>query len=122
VAIGCLALLALILGLPLTYLYEGTRTFGYLGGPAGLSGVLVYLTVNIAVIRAFRTEFRQEFRLWRHLVIPAAATLLLFALRGILRPPCLHTDGSTALHGPRMALPRLHRRRIPAYLATPQPS
>jgi hypothetical protein len=44
--------------------------------------------VNIAVIRAFRTEFREEFRLWRHLVIPAVATLLLlFPLWGILRPP-----------------------------------
>jgi hypothetical protein len=39
--------------------------------------VLVYLAVNIAVIRAFRTEFREEFRFWRHLVIPAMATLLL---------------------------------------------
>jgi amino acid transporter len=47
--------------------------------------VLVYLTVNIAVIRAFRTEFREEFRLWRHPVIPAVATLLL--LLGILRTP-----------------------------------
>jgi hypothetical protein len=35
--------------------------------------VLVYLAVNIAVIRAFRTEFRDQFRLWRHLLIPAAA-------------------------------------------------
>jgi amino acid transporter len=88
VAIGCLALLTLMLGLSLTYLYGGARTFGYLGGAGGLSVVLVYLTVNIAVIRAFRTEFREEFRLWRHLVIPAAATLLLlFPLWGILRPP-----------------------------------
>jgi hypothetical protein len=40
---------------------RGARTFGYLGGAAGLSVVLVYLAVNIAVIRAFRTEFREEF-------------------------------------------------------------
>jgi amino acid transporter len=49
--------------------------------------VLIYLAVNIAVIRAFRTEFRDEFRLWRHLLIPAAASLVfLFPLWGILFP------------------------------------
>jgi hypothetical protein len=43
--------------------------------------------VNLAVIRAFRTEFRTEFRLWRHLVIPATAALLfLFPLWGIIHP------------------------------------
>jgi hypothetical protein len=49
--------------------------------------VLIYLAVNIAAIRAFRTEFRDQFRLWRHLLIPAcAAVLLLFPLWGILHP------------------------------------
>ena len=49
--------------------------------------MLVYLAVNVAVIRAFRTEFRDQFRLWRHLLLPAAATvLLLFPLWGILHP------------------------------------
>jgi amino acid transporter len=49
--------------------------------------VLVYLAVNIAAIRAFRTEFRAEFRLWRHLLVPATATVLLvFPLWGILHP------------------------------------
>jgi hypothetical protein len=43
--------------------------------------------VNIAAIRAFRTEFRDEFRLGRHLLVPAtAAVLLLFPLWGILHP------------------------------------
>jgi amino acid transporter len=86
-AIGCLAMLTLLLGLPLTYAYGGARTFGYLAGAAGLSVVLVYLAVNLAVIRAFRTEFRDEFRLWRHLLIPAtAAVIFLFPLWGILHP------------------------------------
>jgi len=87
VAIGCLAVLALMLGLPLTAAYGGTRTFGYLGGAAGLAVVLVYTAVNVAVIRAFRTEFRDEFTIWRHLLIPAAAILVfLFPLWGILFP------------------------------------
>jgi amino acid transporter len=88
VAIGCLAALTLLLGLPLTYAYGGGRASGYLLAAAGLAVVLVYLTGNIAVIRAFRTEFRDEFSFWRHLLIPATATVIfLFPLWGIIRPP-----------------------------------
>jgi len=87
VSIGCVAVLALMLGLPLTYADGGARTFGYLAGAGGLSIVLIYLAVNIAAIRAFRTEFRDQFRLWRHLLVPAtAAVLFLFPLWGILHP------------------------------------
>ena len=87
VSIGCVAVLALALGLPLTYADGGARTFGYLAGAGGLSIVLIYLAVNIAAIRAFRTEFRDQFRLWRHLLVPAtAAVLFLFPLWGILHP------------------------------------
>ncbi|HEY2276826.1 MAG TPA: APC family permease [Streptosporangiaceae bacterium] len=88
VAIGCTAVLTLLLGLPLTYAYGGARTFGYLAGIAGLAVVLIYMAVNLAVIRAFRTEFRDQFRLGRHLLIPATATaLFLFPLWGIVHPP-----------------------------------
>ncbi len=87
VAIGGVAGLTLALGLPLTYAVGGARTFGYLAGAAGLSLVLIYLAVNLAVIRAFRTEFRDEFRPGRHLIVPAvAAALFLFPLWGILHP------------------------------------
>jgi len=84
VAIGCFAVLTLALGLPLTYAYGGARAFGYLASAGGLAVVLVYL----AVIRAFRTEFRDQFRLVRHLLIPAAAVVVfLFPLWGTIRPP-----------------------------------
>jgi amino acid transporter len=86
-AIGCVTLVALMLGLPLTYAYGGARTFGYLAGAGGLSVVLIYLAVNLSAIRAFRTGFRDEFRFWRHLIIPAAAVaFFLFPLWGILHP------------------------------------
>jgi amino acid transporter len=86
-AIGCLAAITLLIGLPLTYVYGGVPTFGYLAGIGGLPVVLIYFTVNIAVIRAFRTEFRDEFRLGPHLLIPAAASVVfLFPLWGILFP------------------------------------
>ena len=86
-AIGCLAAITLLIGLPLTYVYGGVPTFGYLAGIGGLPVVLIYFTVNIAVIRAFRTEFRDEFRPVPHLLIPAAASVVfLFPLWGILFP------------------------------------
>ncbi len=88
VAIGCLAALTALLGLPMSYAYGGERAFGYLFGSGSLTVVLVYLAGNIAVIRAFRTEFRDEFSPWRHLLIPAvAAMFFLFPLWGILHPP-----------------------------------
>jgi hypothetical protein len=56
-------------------------------GAGGLSIVLIYLAVNVAAIRAFRAEFRDEFRLGRHLLVPAtAAVLFLFPLWGVLHP------------------------------------
>jgi len=80
--------ITLLLGLPLTYAYGGAHAFEYLAGAGGLAVVLVYLAGNIAVIHAFRTEFRDEFSFWRHLVIPAtAAVSFLFPRWGILRPP-----------------------------------
>ena len=83
VAIACVTVLALVLGLPLTYANGGSRTFGYLAGAAGLSVVLIYLAVNISAIRAFRTRFRAEFKVGRHLVVPAAAAVFfLFPLWG----------------------------------------
>ena len=87
VSIACVAAFALVLGLPLTYRYGGARTFSYIAGAGGLSVVLVYLAVNIAVIGAFRAEFRDEFSPWRHLIVPAVAIVLfLFPLWGILHP------------------------------------
>ena len=78
-AIGCVAALALLLGLPLTYLTGGALAFSYLAGAGGLAVVLVYLALNVGTIRAFRGEFRAEFRpgrtrrcpRWRSLRSPA---------------------------------------------------
>ena len=52
-----------------------------------LTGLGFAIAVVNAAIRAFRTEFRDQFRLWRHLLVPAtAAVLFLFPLWGILHP------------------------------------
>jgi hypothetical protein len=76
--------------------------------------VLIYLAVNIAVIRAFRTEFRDEFRPVPHLLIPAAASVVfLFPLWGHPVPGCLHAREPAALHFSRLAPDRRHCRRYP---------
>jgi len=65
---------------------------------------VVYLAGNIAVIRAFRTEFRDEFNFWRRLLIPAAAAVIfLFPLWGILRPAAypVRSRGDRDRLGPR---------------------
>ena len=88
VAIGCLTVITLVLGLPLTYAVWRRRRLGVSRSQcAGLAVVLVHLAGNVAVIRAFRTEFRDEFKLGRHLLIPAAGVVIfLFPLWGILHP------------------------------------
>ncbi len=87
VAIAFIAVLTLALGLPMTYTLGGASTAGYLVAAASLAVVLVYFAGNIAVIRAFRTEFRTERRVVRHLLIPAvAAVIFLFPLWGIIDP------------------------------------
>ena len=87
VSIGFVALSTLLIGLPLTARYGGGAAFRYLAGAGGLSVVLIYLAVNVSVIRAFRTEFRADFRFGRHLLFPAtAAVLFLFPLWGIVHP------------------------------------
>jgi amino acid transporter len=87
VAIGCVAVVALLIGLPLMRAYGGIRAFRYLAGSAGLAVILIYLAVNVAVMRAFRTEFRAEYKVVRHLIVPAtAAVLFLFPLWGIVHP------------------------------------
>ena len=55
--------------------------------PARVRRRLTRKAVNVSSIRAFRTTFRDEFRLWRHLLVPATATVFfLFPLWGILHP------------------------------------
>jgi amino acid transporter len=86
-AIGCLTVITLVLGLPLTFAVGAAAASGYLFACAGLAVVLVHLAGNVAVIRAFRTEFRDEFKAGRHLLIPAAGVVIfLFPLWGILHP------------------------------------
>jgi amino acid transporter len=124
VAIGCVAALALIVGLPLTHAYGGVRAFAYLAGAGGLSVVLIYLAVNIAVIRAMRTAFRDEFRVGPHVLLPVAAVVLfLFPLWGILHPRTHNLVARlpfTALAwlGVGLVLAAILRTRRPASFAT----
>jgi hypothetical protein len=81
---------------------------------AGLSVVLIYLAVNVSAVRAFRTEFRDDFRFCRHLLIPATAIVFLLFPSGDPSPARPDFDEPAAVRGAGMALPGRYRRRRPA--------
>ncbi len=58
------------------------------------------------------TEFRGQYRLWRHLLLPGAAAVVLFLFRlcGILHPR-LHAGEPAAFRSAWMAMPWRYRWR-----------
>jgi Amino acid permease len=113
-AIDLIAVLTLALGLPLTVAYGAGSTAGYLIAAGGLAVVRVYFAGNIAVIRAFRTEFRDEFRPVPHLLIPAiAAVIFLLPLWGDHSPARLHAGEPAALHRAGLARRWPHSCQLP---------
>ena len=61
--------------------------FGYLGSLAGIPIALIYLVVNIVVPIYYWKHHHQEFRLVRHLILPALGTItMVFPLLGLLQP------------------------------------
>jgi predicted membrane-bound mannosyltransferase len=62
------AVLAPVLGLPLTYAHGSARTFGYLAGAAGLSMVLVYPAVNVLAIPLGSVKSTVTFQLARSVI------------------------------------------------------
>lgn len=62
------AVLAPVLGLPLTYAHGSARTFGYLAGAAGLSVVLVYPAVNVLAIPLGSVKSTVTFQLARSVI------------------------------------------------------
>ncbi|MBI3747122.1 MAG: APC family permease [Chloroflexi bacterium] len=66
-------IVAIILGLAV----GPFNTYGYLGTILTLGIIPVYILVNLAVIRYFRSEFPREFSVIKHLILPVAGILLM---------------------------------------------
>jgi amino acid transporter len=75
-------------GLAYTYNSRGLGpAAGFLTGWMMIFAYALFVPAGVGLIRAFRTEYRDEFRLVPHLLIPAAASVVfLFPLWGILLP------------------------------------
>jgi amino acid transporter len=73
VAVAVVAVLALVIGLPVSITQGGFLAFAYIGAVSGLSLILLFITVSIGVIVAFRTRFKREFNPIKHLVLPVLA-------------------------------------------------
>jgi amino acid transporter len=73
VAVVVVAVVALVIGLPVSITQGGFLAFAYIGAVSGLSLILLFITVSVGVIVAFRTRFRSEFNPITHLVLPVLA-------------------------------------------------
>lgn len=67
------AIVAIVLGLAA----GPFNTYGYLGTLLTLGIIPVYMLVNFAVIRYFRSQFPGEFSIIKHLILPVAGILLM---------------------------------------------
>ncbi len=76
-------ILAVVLGL----IAGPFNTYGYLGTILTLGIIPVYILVNIAVIRYFRSNYPSEFNVIKHLILPIAGILLMaIPIYGLLWP------------------------------------
>lgn len=78
-AIIATALFTLAVALPMTIAVGGFDCFAYIGGIAGVAFIILYMSLNVGVIVAFRRIYREDFRVVRHAVVPVLA-ILLFAI------------------------------------------
>lgn len=66
-------MLALVIGLPVSITQGGFLAFAYIGALSGLSLILLFITVSVGVIVAFRTRFKADFNPFTHVLLPLLA-------------------------------------------------
>jgi amino acid transporter len=87
VAIGTVTVFTLAVGVPMLLTVGGFNIFAYLGTIAGLCVIIAYMLVNLALIIAFRTKDRAEFKPVRHLLVPLGGmAIFAFPLVGTFYP------------------------------------
>jgi amino acid transporter len=70
VAVATVGAIALVVGLPVSISQGGFLAFAYIGALSGLSLIIIFITVSVAVIVAFRRRFRSDFNPVLHLLLP----------------------------------------------------
>jgi amino acid transporter len=68
-------------------LWTPLGAYGFFGTVLGLGIVITYILVNLALIVFYRRDYRAEFSIWRHGVLPVVASLLmLLPIYGLVYP------------------------------------
>jgi len=70
VAVAAVTVLALVIGLPVSISQGGFLAFAYIGALSGLSLILLFISVSVGVIVAFRRQYKSDFNPFLHLVLP----------------------------------------------------
>ncbi|HEY1689949.1 MAG TPA: APC family permease [Solirubrobacteraceae bacterium] len=69
-AVAVVGLLGLVIGLPVSIAEGGFLTFAYIGALSGLSLIILFISVSIAVIVSFRRQYKADFNPILHVVLP----------------------------------------------------
>jgi amino acid transporter len=70
VAVAAVTILALVIGLPVSITQGGFLAFAYIGALSGLSLILLFISVSVAVLVAFRRQYKADFNPFLHVVLP----------------------------------------------------
>lgn len=70
IAVAAVTVLALVIGLPISIHDGGFLAFAYIGALSGLALLMLFVSVNIGVIVAFRRQFKANFNPLLHVLLP----------------------------------------------------
>ena len=62
--------LALAIGLPISIHNGGFLAFAYIGALSGLALIILFISVSVGVIVAFRRQYKADFNPFLHVVLP----------------------------------------------------
>jgi amino acid transporter len=87
VALGAYMIFSLLLALVGGALIGPFGIYGFCGTILGLGLVIIYILINLALIRFYRREHPEEFSILRHAILPLIASLLLLLpIYGLIYP------------------------------------
>lgn len=69
-AVAAVGLVGLVIGLPVSLAEGGFLAFAYIGALSGLTLIILFISVSVAVIVAFRRQFKAEFNPFLHVLLP----------------------------------------------------
>jgi amino acid transporter len=75
-AVIAIAVLGLVIGLPVALSQGGFLAFAYIGAVAGISLIILFISVSVTTIVAFLGRYRSDFNPITHLVFPVGAILI----------------------------------------------